>query len=116
MLWISAFCLCSRQAPVIFAQVLLALAEELGKFVPYVGGPEWAHILLEPLEELCKMDETLVREKATASIAEVTPQLPGNSVTEHFLPLVKVLTGSPSAFVQAALAIVDTCLMILGNA
>ena len=71
-------------------QVLLALSEELAKFVPYVGGAQWAHVLLGPLEELCTMDETLVREKATSSLAEIGPQLPLDSVAEHFVPLVKV--------------------------
>lgn len=45
-------------------EVLLALAEELGKsFEEYVGGPEYAHILLGPLENLSAVEETLVRDK-----------------------------------------------------
>jgi hypothetical protein len=43
--------------------VLQALAEELGKFVDYVGGPEYAYVLLQPLEAICAAEETVVRDK-----------------------------------------------------
>lgn len=44
-------------------EVLTALSEELGGFVEYVGGPEYAHVLLSPLENLAAIEEPLVREK-----------------------------------------------------
>ena len=44
-------------------EVLLALADELGTFTEYVGGKEFAHVPLAPLESLAGMEETLVREK-----------------------------------------------------
>ena len=45
-------------------EVLLALSEELGKsFEEYLGGKEYAHLLLGPLEILSAVEETLVREK-----------------------------------------------------
>lgn len=45
-------------------EVLLALAEELGReFWAYIGGAEYAHILLGPLENLSAVEETLVRDK-----------------------------------------------------
>ncbi|KAI5303916.1 Polyamine N-acetyltransferase 1, partial [Ascosphaera atra] len=44
-------------------EVLTALSEELGSFVEYVGGPEWAHVLLSPLENLAAIEEVVVREK-----------------------------------------------------
>jgi hypothetical protein len=43
--------------------VLTALSEELGNFVEYVGGPEYGHVLLSPLENLAAIEEPLVREK-----------------------------------------------------
>lgn len=46
--------------------MLTALSEELGKFVEYVGGPEHAHVLLSPLENLAAIEEPLVREKVRA--------------------------------------------------
>ena len=47
-------------------EVLLALADELGNFVDYVGGPEQSTSLLLPLETLATVEETAVREKARA--------------------------------------------------
>lgn len=44
-------------------EVLTALAEELGNFIEYVGGPEYGHILLRPLENLAAIEEPLVRDK-----------------------------------------------------
>src|ERR1700721_137544 len=54
-------------------EVLLALAEELGRnFEQYIGGKEYAHLLLGPLENLSAVEETVVRDKVrflTLSIA-----------------------------------------------
>ena len=44
-------------------EVLTALSDELGGFVEYVGGPEYAHVLLSPLENLAAIEELLVRDK-----------------------------------------------------
>ena len=44
-------------------EVLTALSDELGNFVEYVGGPEFGHVLLSPLENLAAIEEPLVREK-----------------------------------------------------
>lgn len=45
-------------------EVLLALAEELdASFAEYLGGPQHAHLLLVPLENLARVEETVVREK-----------------------------------------------------
>jgi serine/threonine-protein phosphatase 2A regulatory subunit A len=54
-------------------EVLTALSEELGKFVEYVGGPEYAHVLLSPLENLAAIEEPLVREKASHNIESYCP-------------------------------------------
>lgn len=48
-------------------EVLLALAEELGRdFEEYIGGKEYAHLLLGPLENLSAVEETVVRDKVRA--------------------------------------------------
>jgi hypothetical protein len=75
-------------------EVLLAMAEELGKFVPFVGGPNFAHTLLQPLEQLSQVEETVVRDKAVESLCKVGEQLPNNSIQEHFVPLIKVSSGA----------------------
>lgn len=71
-------------------EVLLAMAEELGNFVPYVGGPQHAHCIIPPLENLSQVEETVVRDKAVESLCKVGEKLPDSSIAEHFVPLVKV--------------------------
>jgi len=44
-------------------EVLVALAEELGHFEEYVGGPPFAQVLLGPLQHLATVEEPLVRHK-----------------------------------------------------
>jgi len=44
-------------------EVLLALAEELGNFADYVGGPDHVHVLIPLLENLAIVEETVVRDK-----------------------------------------------------
>lgn len=75
-------------------EVLLTLAEELGQFVPYVGGPSHAQCLLAPLEALCNVEETVVRDKAVESLNAVAAQLPPDNVAEHYLPLLRRLASA----------------------
>jgi serine/threonine-protein phosphatase 2A regulatory subunit A len=44
-------------------EVLTALSDELGGFVEYVGGSDFGHCLLSPLENLATIEEPLVRDK-----------------------------------------------------
>ena len=45
-------------------EVLLSLAEVLGNnFLEYIGGPAHAMHLMKPLEKLCQVEETTVRDK-----------------------------------------------------
>jgi hypothetical protein len=71
-------------------EVLLAEAEQLGFFVPYVGGANHAYILLPLLENLSTVEETVVRDKAVESLSKVGAQLPDNTINDAFAPLVKV--------------------------
>lgn len=48
-------------------EVLTALSDELGSFTEYVGGPEYGHVLLSPLENLAAIEEPMVREKVGCS-------------------------------------------------
>ncbi|MBA0727560.1 hypothetical protein Golax_000537 [Gossypium laxum] len=74
-------------------EVLLAMAEELGVFIPYVGGVEHAHVLLTPLETLCTVEETCVRDKAVESLCKIGSQMRENDLIEWFTPLVKRLAA-----------------------
>lgn len=56
-------------------QVLLALSEKLEKFLPLVGGPEYAHLLIPVFESLCDIEEVTVRDAAAQSCARILKQL-----------------------------------------
>lgn len=47
----------------------MALSEELGNFIEYVGGPQWGHVLLSPLENLAAIEEPVVRDKVRPAAA-----------------------------------------------
>ncbi|KAK4940990.1 protein phosphatase 2A structural subunit [Elasticomyces elasticus] len=68
-------------------EVLTALAEELGNFIEYVGGPEHGHVLLAPLENLAAIEEPLVRDKAVESLNKICEQLSERQVEDYFIPL-----------------------------
>lgn len=70
-------------------EVLVALAEELGGFVDLVGGPQHAAVLVEPLEVLAAVEETVVRDRAVDSLLKIVAVLP--SAGETFAPLMKRL-------------------------
>lgn len=71
-------------------EVLQAIAEELGDFVPYVGGPAHAHTLLPPLEAIGTVEETVVRDAAVEALCKVGRAMSPAGVIDHFLPLLKV--------------------------
>lgn len=73
-------------------EVLLAVAEELANFSEHVGGPEYAHYLLNPLENLATVEEVLVRDKAVESMNKIVKLLNPSQITHYFLPLLKRLT------------------------
>ena len=53
-------------------EVLTALSDELGGFVEYVGGPDFGHCLLSPLENLATIEEPLVRDKVSERPMDTT--------------------------------------------
>lgn len=72
-------------------EVLVVLAEEIGKLVPYVGGPAHAHCLISLLEELAKTEETVVRDEAVKSMNKIGEDLSEQQMSETFMPALKVL-------------------------
>jgi len=71
--------------------VLGATAEKLGSLVNAVGGTEYAHTLIKPLEDLLMLDEGTVRDKAMSSIVTVLSQMPTKHVAEFGIQLVSRL-------------------------
>lgn len=75
-------------------EVLLALAEELGNFVDFVGGSEYAHVLLGPLQSLSAVEESSVRDKAVESLNKIADHIPAKLFKEKFLHLLKTLASA----------------------
>lgn len=69
-------------------EVLIALAEELGRGVPWVGGAVYAHSLCGPLEELCNVEEISVREKAIEALKELARHMSAEQVARHLCALI----------------------------
>lgn len=74
-------------------EVLLALAERLGHLIPEVGGLDHAYTLLQPLETLSTVEETIVRDKTVESINKIAKQVSNTQIEHYFLPLLKRLAN-----------------------
>jgi len=74
-------------------EVLIALAEQLGSGVSWVGGPNYAHALTGPLEELCNVEEISVREKATEALRKLAMEMSQEQVQRHFCALIHRLAS-----------------------
>jgi serine/threonine-protein phosphatase 2A regulatory subunit A len=74
-------------------EVLLALAEELGGLIGYIGGPTFSHALLAPLENLATVEETVVRDKAIESISKVAAVLKWDQIEHYYIPMLKKLSS-----------------------
>jgi len=77
-------------------QMLILLCEELGRAVPLVGGPEHAHCLLGPLEDLAVIEEQVVRETAVAALKDLAKGMPEEHLSGPFLALIQRMTGRES--------------------
>ena len=72
-------------------ECLMAVAEHIPSLVTSVGGDEFVHALLLPLESLSTVEETVVRQKAVEGLVKVGERCDRASAMEHFCPLVKRL-------------------------
>ncbi|CAL9738014.1 protein phosphatase PP2A regulatory subunit A [Monosporozyma servazzii] len=72
-------------------EVFAVLADELGTFVPFVGGAKFATILLPALEILASTEETLVREKAVDSLNNISQVLSDSQILDDYIPLMEHL-------------------------
>lgn len=68
-------------------EVLLALANSLGKLIPLVGGGSHAQALLPPLELLLTVEENTVRDAASASTLLVADALPEDTFLDKYVSM-----------------------------
>ena len=78
--------------------VLCRLWQVLGGFEDFVGGPQHAHHLLDPLLSLCTIDETTVRSQAVDAINTLGEKLSPEQIFEHLAPKVMELFVSNEWF------------------
>ncbi|VDL14577.1 unnamed protein product [Hymenolepis diminuta] len=72
-------------------EILCELADQLSKFVPLVGGPEYAACLLPPLEGLASTEETVVRQKAVETLRLLAGSFSDEDLEAHFIPMIERL-------------------------
>jgi len=79
-------------------EVQVSVAEVLGSFSEFVGPSSEAHCLFPPLEALCAVEESTVRDQAVASINQVGAQLSAAQLQTHLAPLVLRLARNKDWF------------------
>ena len=72
-------------------EVLFAIAEELGNIFSQISDKT---AFIDPLETLCKQDETVVREAASKSLVKICETLNDSEIQTIFAPLVLNLAKS----------------------
>jgi len=72
-------------------EVLVALAIALGKLIPFVGGAQFVHTILPPLEYLLSVEESTVREKAAESTKMVSEVLPDDTFQDQYAEMISRL-------------------------
>ncbi len=69
----------------------MIVAEQLGGFIPYIGGTQYAHVLVPTLEALCATEEPLLRDKAVENFNKIARQLSKEELKEKIVPAVERL-------------------------
>jgi len=72
-------------------EVLFAIADELGKVSTLLSGSQL--IFLPPLEQLAAMEETVVRDRAVASLNTISNNLTDMEIQNNYVPMVLRLSS-----------------------
>lgn len=70
-------------------ELMMNLADQLGKLSGFLGNEENCQYLIKPLELILSSDDSVVREKAVASLKIVSEKISQKTVLQEFLPLIK---------------------------
>jgi serine/threonine-protein phosphatase 2A regulatory subunit A len=69
-------------------EVLVAIAYNLGRCVEFIGPMSELPCLLKPLEWMCNIEETTVRDEAVASLNLIGKSMESEQIKAEFLPIV----------------------------
>lgn len=72
-------------------EFLFNISEQLGQFIPLVGGLEHAQGVLDVLVKLCKTDEPIVRDRALESLKTIAEEMNNEQIQTMFLPILDVM-------------------------
>lgn len=70
-------------------ELMLNLAEQLGKLTEFLGDDSNSVHLLKPLELILSSDDSVVREKAVSSLKIVGEKINEETIYTEYMPLVK---------------------------
>lgn len=70
-------------------ELMMNLAEQLGKLSEYLGNDANSVHLLRPLEQILPADDSVVREKAVESLKIVGRKISQQAVFDDYMPMVK---------------------------
>ena len=70
-------------------ELMMNLAEQLGKLSDFLGPDSNSVHLLRPLESILPADDSVVREKAVESLKIVGRKISQQSVFDEYMPMVK---------------------------
>ncbi|EGV64129.1 protein phosphatase 2A structural subunit [Yamadazyma tenuis] len=73
-------------------EVFAVLATKLGDFIPLIGGHQNCEPLIQILLHLAPIEEPIVRDKAIASLNNISTELTNEEVFEIFLPIIRDLS------------------------
>ena len=75
-------------------EVQMSLAGCFGSLIKYVGGPEYAHVLLGPLKVLASAEESIVRDKAIESLGVICDAIPAANADTVLMATCKDLASA----------------------
>lgn len=74
-------------------EISICLAEQLGKFLPFIGGSEFAHILFPILEKMAASEDPM-KEKAVDALQRIASLMEAVHLEAHFVPVIERLAES----------------------
>jgi serine/threonine-protein phosphatase 2A regulatory subunit A len=72
-------------------EVLFSLAHEFGNLSEFLGGS--LSLLIQPLEQLAELEETVVREEAVRSLKIIAEKMSDSEIISTFAPMVLNIAG-----------------------
>lgn len=75
-------------------EVQMSLANGIGTLIKYVGGPDYAHVLLDPLKVLASAEESIVRDKAIESMGIICDAIPAANADTNLMTTCRDLAGA----------------------